>query len=39
MRFDAPVEVTASELRVELMFPADEESEAFFAEAARAHAG
>jgi transcriptional regulator with XRE-family HTH domain len=30
MRFDAAVEVTASELRVELMFPADDESDAFF---------
>lgn len=30
MRFDTAVEVTASELRVELMFPADDESEAFF---------
>lgn len=34
LRFDTAVEVTASELRVELMFPADDESEAFF----RAHA-
>jgi transcriptional regulator with XRE-family HTH domain len=30
MRFDTAVEVTASELRVELMFPADEASEEFF---------
>jgi transcriptional regulator with XRE-family HTH domain len=30
MRFDTAVEVTLSELRVELMFPADDESEAFF---------
>ena len=30
MRFDTAVEVTASELRVELMFPADDESDAFF---------
>ncbi len=30
MRFDTAVEVTASELRVELMFPADEESDAYF---------
>ena len=29
MRFDTAIEVTASELRVELMFPADEESAAF----------
>jgi hypothetical protein len=34
MRFDTAIEVTASELRVELMFPADEESEAFFRELA-----
>lgn len=34
MRFDTAIEVTASELRVELMFPADEESAAFFREAA-----
>lgn len=32
MRFDTAVEVTASELRVELMFPADVESEWFFRE-------
>jgi transcriptional regulator with XRE-family HTH domain len=32
MRFDSAVEVTASELRVELMFPADRESAAFFRE-------
>jgi len=30
MRFDTAVEVTASELRVELMLPADEESDAYF---------
>lgn len=30
MRFDTAVEVTASELRAELMFPADDESDAFF---------
>jgi len=30
LRFETAVEVTASELRVELMFPADEESAAFF---------
>jgi hypothetical protein len=30
MRFDTAVEVTASELRVELMFPADDESDAYF---------
>lgn len=34
MRFDTAVEVTASELRVELMFPADDESERFFRERA-----
>ena len=33
MRFDTAVEVTASELRVELMFPADEESDVFFRQA------
>jgi hypothetical protein len=33
MRFDTAVDVTASELRVELMFPADEESEAYFGQA------
>jgi transcriptional regulator with XRE-family HTH domain len=33
MRFDTAVEVTASELRVELMFPADEDSDAFFRQA------
>jgi transcriptional regulator with XRE-family HTH domain len=32
MRFDTAVEVTASELRVELMFPADDASEAYFRE-------
>jgi hypothetical protein len=36
MRFDAAVGVTASELRVEMMFPADEESDAFFRELAAA---
>lgn len=35
MRFDTAVEVTASELRVELMFPADGESEAYFRELVR----
>lgn len=30
MRFDTAVEVTASELRVELMFPADDDSDAYF---------
>lgn len=30
MRFDSAVEVTASELKVELMFPADADSERFF---------
>jgi hypothetical protein len=30
MRFDAAVEVTLAELRVEMLFPADEESDAFF---------
>lgn len=30
MRFDAAIDATAAELRVELMFPADAESEAFF---------
>ena len=30
MRFDTAVEVTTSELKVELMFPADEASEAYF---------
>lgn len=34
LRFDTAIEVTASELRVELMFPADEASAAFFREAA-----
>jgi transcriptional regulator with XRE-family HTH domain len=36
LRFDTAIEVTASELRVELMFPADAESDAYFREAARA---
>lgn len=35
MRFDTAVEVTASELKVELMFPADDESEQFFRDLAR----
>jgi transcriptional regulator with XRE-family HTH domain len=35
MRFDTAVEVTVSELRVELMFPADDESAAFFRELSR----
>lgn len=35
MRFDTAIEVTASELRVELMFPADDDSERYFCE----HAG
>jgi transcriptional regulator with XRE-family HTH domain len=30
MRFDATVEVTASDLRIELLFPADDESDAYF---------
>jgi transcriptional regulator with XRE-family HTH domain len=30
MRFDTAVEVTASELRIELLFPADDESDEFF---------
>lgn len=30
MRFDTAVEETASQLRVEVMFPADEESDSFF---------
>jgi hypothetical protein len=34
MTFDSAVEVTASELRVELMFPADSESATFFRERA-----
>jgi transcriptional regulator with XRE-family HTH domain len=34
MRFDTAIEVTASELRVELMFPADDESDLFFRELA-----
>jgi transcriptional regulator with XRE-family HTH domain len=33
MRFDTAVEVTASELRIELLFPADDESDAFFRQA------
>jgi len=35
MRFDTAVEVTASELRVELMFPADDDSDRFFRDLAR----
>jgi transcriptional regulator with XRE-family HTH domain len=34
MRFDAALDVTASELRVEMMFPADPDSEAFFRQGA-----
>lgn len=34
MRFDTAIDVTASELRVELMFPADDASDAFFRERA-----
>lgn len=34
LRFDTATEVTASELRVELMFPADDASDAFFRERA-----
>jgi hypothetical protein len=30
MRFDSAVDVTASELRVELMFPADSDSDGYF---------
>ena len=30
MRFDTAIEVTTSQLRVELMFPADEDAEAYF---------
>jgi transcriptional regulator with XRE-family HTH domain len=30
MRFDTAVEVTTSQLRIELMFPADEDAEAYF---------
>ena len=30
MRFDTAVEVTTSQLRIELMFPADDAAEAFF---------
>jgi hypothetical protein len=35
MRFDSALDVTASELRVELMFPADEASDAYFRRACR----
>jgi transcriptional regulator with XRE-family HTH domain len=35
MRFDTAIEVTASELRVELMFPADDDSERFFRDLAQ----
>jgi hypothetical protein len=34
MRFDTAIDVTASELRVELMFPADDASDGFFRERA-----
>ncbi len=34
MRFDNAVDVTVADLRVELMFPADEQSEAFFRDTA-----
>jgi len=30
MRFDAALDVTAADLRVELLFPADDESDTFF---------
>jgi hypothetical protein len=30
MRFDTAIEVTASQLRIELMFPADDAAEAYF---------
>jgi hypothetical protein len=30
MRFDTAIEVTTSQLRVELMFPADDAAEAYF---------
>jgi hypothetical protein len=30
MRFDATIEVTTSQLRIELMFPADDAAEAYF---------
>jgi len=33
MRFDTAIEVTTSQLRIELMFPADDDAEAYF----RAH--
>jgi hypothetical protein len=35
MRFDTAIEATASELRIELMFPADEASAQFFRDLAR----
>jgi transcriptional regulator with XRE-family HTH domain len=35
LRFDTAIDVTASELRVELMFPADDDSDAFFRERAQ----
>lgn len=35
MRFDTAIEVTVSELRVELMFPADDDSERFFRDLAK----
>jgi hypothetical protein len=30
MRFDTAVEITTSQLRIELMFPADDAAEAYF---------
>jgi hypothetical protein len=30
MRFDTAVEVTTSQLRIELMFPADDDADAYF---------
>ncbi|HET6316252.1 MAG TPA: helix-turn-helix domain-containing protein [Chloroflexota bacterium] len=39
MRFDAAVEVTASELRVELLFPADDASDTFFQSLASSSVG
>ena len=36
MRFDSAVEVTTSQLRIELMFPADDEADAFFRSAPQA---
>lgn len=37
VRFDTAVELTASELRLELMFPADDSSERFFRQWAQGH--